>query len=433
MGDPPDAAARGRRVRLERMARARDVDMRRVALKHGILVAGLALLAAVRDSAWVLLYPPAYIGLDLLRNWTLRRAMESAEVGATTFRLIVAQHWLWIATFTALAVWIASEDSYVSQLAAFVLLMAQALHSVSIDSNSEDYAIADVVVVAVGFQLVVWHGSGWATPGEQLFLHLALFLMVAFMVQAMLQNFQAIRTLERTASRLRRAQRSGVVGQLASGIAHDFNNLLTVMRGNLELIREVPEHERPALLQEIETAAKRGGQLVSRLSTAGRGEATVFEAVPLRPVIESCERMARSTLPANVRLRVDLRDAPFTVAADPAQLELALLNLVVNARDALPLGGTILLRAAPGEANRVRITVSDDGEGMTPEVLARATEAYETTKPPGKGTGLGLAMVKAFVDDAGGTLRFDSTPGAGTEVEIVLPAAPGVARAFAAA
>ena len=200
------------------------------------------------------------------------------------------------------------------------------------------------------------------------------------------------------------------------------------MRGNLELLREVPEGERPALLQEIELAAARGGQLVARLSTTGRADGAIPSVAPLRPTIDRFAQMARSTLPANVRFMVDMRDAPATVAADGAQLELALLNLAVNARDALPGGGTILVRVADiDKGRRVRLTVEDDGEGMTPEILSRATEAYETTKPAGKGTGLGLAMVRAFVEEAGGTLRFESTPGIGTQVEITLDAGPAIA------
>ena len=414
------------------MAGALEVDGSLRAAKHMMLVAAFALLAWMQGSIWLLLLAPGYTVIDLLCAGIVRRVVGRAEIDRSAIMILLAQHIVCTATFAGIAIGIASLGTYAMQLSAFMLLAAQALHSIASHCESREYGACDVVVIGTALQAVALIGSGWATPAEAIFIHCGLALVTLYFGLAVARTTQTRKRLRRTSDRLLRVQRSGVVGELASGIAHDFNNLLTVMRGNLELLREVPEHERPALLQEIETAAARGGQLVARLSSTAR-DAPAARA-PLAPVLERVERMARSTLPANVKLVVDRRDAPAVVAADPAQLELALLNLAVNARDALPSGGTVLIRAAAvAGGRRVRLTVTDDGEGMTPELLARATEPYETTKPVGKGSGLGLAMVKAFVDEAGGTLRFESARGHGTEVEIVLPVELDVAGSAVAA
>ena len=424
----------GRRGRIAGILRVLDAHPGDLIGKHAIITAGVVLLAIIQETIWVILFSPFYLALNLLVSSYAKRVAARIEVSTLAFRSVLAVYFIFALTFSSLAIWTASHDSYVCQSAAFILLSGQALHSIATTTRSRDLAWMDVAIVAVSLQVVTWIGNVWATPTESAFMHVALGLVTVFLVHASYQADRLSRRLQTTSVRLTNAQRSGVMGEMASGIAHDFNNLLTVMRGNLELLREVPEGERAALLAEVELAARRGGDLVSRLLTTGRPEGRTATMSPLAPAMDRFAQLARGTFPANVNLVVDLKDAPETVAADAAQLELALLNLAVNARDALPAGGTILVRAETMADRRfVRLTVEDDGEGMSPEVLARATDAYETTKPAGEGTGLGLAMVKGFVEEAGGTLTLESTPGLGTQVEIILPVDPYTTGLFDAA
>jgi PAS domain S-box-containing protein len=232
---------------------------------------------------------------------------------------------------------------------------------------------------------------------------------------------------------LRQAQKMEAVGQLTGGIAHDFNNLLTPIMGGLELI--AARVEDPRLKRIAETAlesTRRGAKLTGQLLAFSRIQRISMAPVAVNEVIEAMQRLLRHTIGGAVRIETRLDPAAGHGVCDANQLENAILNLAINARDAMAKGGTLtistdrvqLTEAADHPAGEfVRIVVADTGEGMSPDVLARATEPFFSTKPLGKGTGLGLAQVYGIAQQAGGTLRIDSEPGRGTSVEILLPAA----------
>ncbi len=238
---------------------------------------------------------------------------------------------------------------------------------------------------------------------------------------------------------LRQAQKMESVGQLTGGIAHDFNNLLAAVLGNLELLaKRLPDD--PRLRRYVDGAiegARRGASLTQRMLAFSRRQELRLEAVDLSSLVrDMADLLVRSIGPAiRVETRFPVRLAPAHVDAN--QLESTLLNLVVNARDAMPGGGDIVIggRAETvGPANPqglsaghyVVLVVSDTGEGMDATTLARATEPFFTTKVVGKGTGLGLAMVHGLAAQSGGTLRILSTPGQGTTVEVWLPVSEDV-------
>lgn len=232
------------------------------------------------------------------------------------------------------------------------------------------------------------------------------------------------------------AQKMEALGQLTGGLAHDFNNILTVIIGNLSALAEqcpgraeIAEYVVPAV-----NAARRGSELIKGLLSFSRTQPLEMRAVEVGPLLDAVARFVQPSLPE--RLRLVLGAAPPALAAwtDPYQLQNALLNLVFNARDALPGGGEVRLSAAldelaPAAAARldvatgryVRIEVADDGCGMDEATLARACEPLFTTKQIGLGTGLGLAMVQGFVRQSGGALQLTSRPGAGTRVALLIP------------
>ena len=226
---------------------------------------------------------------------------------------------------------------------------------------------------------------------------------------------------------LERSQRVEALGRMAGGIAHDFNNLLGVIRGYAELILRYPqsEAERQSGLEEIVRAADRGARLTSQLLAFGRRQLLKPHAVDLRAALAEMDAMLRKILGDDVLLEVRVPEALWATV-DPGRLEQVVLNLVTNARDAMPSGGRMTIEAAAGEA-RGRETVvlrfSDTGVGMPAEVLAHLFEPFFTTKAEGKGTGLGLATVYGIVGQSGGSVSVESAPGAGTAFEVVLPAA----------
>jgi signal transduction histidine kinase len=221
----------------------------------------------------------------------------------------------------------------------------------------------------------------------------------------------------------RRAQRMEAVGRLTSGIAHDFNNLLTVVAGNLDLLRPrlATDPEAAPLLAAAEDAAARGGTLTRQLLAFGRRAPLQPEAVPVNELVEEVMAMLGRTLPRRITLQIALDTAAGAAVVDRAALANALLNLVLNARDAMPEGGTITLATAR-TGPHVRLEVRDTGHGMDARTLERATEPFFTTKPLGEGSGMGLAMVQGFAAQSGGALALDSRPGAGTTVRLDLPA-----------
>ncbi|MCK8785658.1 CHASE3 domain-containing protein [Roseomonas sp. NAR14] len=247
---------------------------------------------------------------------------------------------------------------------------------------------------------------------------------------------------------LRESQKMQAIGQLTGGIAHDFNNLLTVILGNLEFVRPKLDAQ-PALQTRLERAAwaaQRGATLTGQLLAFARKQPLAPAPIDLAAAVPQFVPLLRRTLGEHIDVRYVETAGLWPAMADAAQLESALLNLALNARDAMPAGGRLTIELAnkvldeayAGAHAEVRpgdyamLAVSDTGHGMTPEVLARVFEPFFTTKPTGKGTGLGLAMVFGFVKQSGGHVKVYSEPGEGTTVKLYLPRAMGALPAAAA-
>jgi PAS domain S-box-containing protein len=239
-------------------------------------------------------------------------------------------------------------------------------------------------------------------------------------------------------AQVRQSQKLESVGRLAGGIAHDFNNLLTVISSCVEALKEDVAAGLPAVprdIEEIASAARRAGELTRQLLGFARKQAIAPVPLDLSAVVRDAGKLLARVLPEDVELVTAFRPGLWTVRCDPGQIEQVILNLAINARDAMPRGGRLTFETGNVDIDDravalhpfmragayVRLRIGDTGVGMTPEVRAHVFEPFFTTKAPGKGTGLGLAMVYGIVKQSGGYVLVDSEPGRGTTFEIYFP------------
>lgn len=240
---------------------------------------------------------------------------------------------------------------------------------------------------------------------------------------------------EKAQEQLRQAQKMETIGQLTGGVAHDFNNLLMAVMGNLDLLRKRMPND-PKLHRLVDGAlqgAERGASLTQRLLAFARQQDLHAVPVDLRSLIEGMTDLLDRSLGPRVAVRLDIPDMLPPARIDANQLELAILNLAINSRDAMPDGGSIDIRVAEYQAKKndpalqpgryLKLSVVDTGTGMTPETLKKAVEPFFSSKPLGKGTGLGLSMVHGLAVQLGGALQLTSTVGKGTSATLLLPVA----------
>jgi PAS domain S-box-containing protein len=236
----------------------------------------------------------------------------------------------------------------------------------------------------------------------------------------------------------RQSQKMEAIGQLAGGVAHDFNNLLTVIMGNTDLLLSDTSANDPKRgpLTDVRTAAERAADLTRQLLAFSRKQILEPKLVDVHEVVSGIEKMLRRLIGEDVELATDLAADPSWVKVDPGQLEQVVMNLVMNARDAMPRGGRLTIRTRtldPGEpvdleetaSPKVAISISDTGTGIPPEVKTHLFEPFFTTKGIGKGTGLGLATVFGIVKQSGGDITVESKPGKGATFTVILPSQPG--------
>jgi len=237
---------------------------------------------------------------------------------------------------------------------------------------------------------------------------------------------------KRLEEQFRQAQKMESIGRLAGAVAHDFNNLLTVIKGYAELGLGELTSQDDALyepLAQIRDAANRAEDLAGRLLAFSRPKGARARSIVVNDLVGNFRKLLAGVLGDSIRLEIALDPAAGAIHADPTQMEQVLLNLAVNARDAMPDGGRLIVETSTDLASRqVRLKVRDTGVGMTPEVMEHIFEPFFTTKPEGKGTGLGLATVYGIVKQAQGRIEVTSEPGKGTTFVLLLPQADTAPR-----
>ena len=248
----------------------------------------------------------------------------------------------------------------------------------------------------------------------------------AALVQANAELKVQISERTKAEDQLRQAQKMQALGQLTGGIAHDFNNLLTVIQGSADMLArpDLPEDKRLRFAEAAVQASGRAAALTGQLLAFARRQPLRAEVIDVNELIGGMIDLLDRTLGERIAITTDLSLGACAVQADRAQLESALLNIAVNARDAMPEGGSLAIATAPAEGESgpmVAISVTDSGAGMDKETVTRAFEPFFTTKTMGKGTGLGLSQVYGFATQSGGDVQIASTAGKGTTVTLLLP------------
>ncbi len=241
---------------------------------------------------------------------------------------------------------------------------------------------------------------------------------------------EAQQEMEKLQLKLAQSQKLDALGQLTGGVAHDFNNLLMVISGSLNALKKVAADDPKALraVQAIDAASQRGAALTSQLLSFARRQSVNPQTIDVRDCIFSLREVLDTGLGSAIELHIEVDDGIWPITVDPAEFETALVNLVINARDAMPQGGNVTVLASNVfvddggiKGDFVAIKVRDTGVGIPDDVVARIFDPFFTTKPIGKGTGLGLSQVHGFVYQAGGTIAVDSELGKGTSFTVCLP------------
>ena len=431
---------------VERLVRCREmqVEGKDIGLVEARWVRRDGAVAIVEGGSSAILFDGAPAWLTVVRDVTTqRKAEEEIERAASELRLSEERYRvlfdgmpLPIILFDPATLEILQANDAALQLYGYTETELLARTMTDLKVERDDPELRQVASVAppsrASGRAVRWRGMKQhrRKDGSTLDLEITSHLITVGGRRAVLaQNVDVTEKL-RLEEQLRQSQKMEAVGRLAGGIAHDFNNILAVILADADYAKEqVGEDEQlKSLLEEIESAAARAASLTHQLLAFSRRQVLQPRVLSLNVVVSEMDRMLRRIIGEDVKLELELDPLLASVKADPGQLEQVIMNLVVNARDALPPGGRVTIRtqnanAAPSEigSDCVVLTVSDDGTGMDAETVARIFEPFFTTKAVGKGTGLGLATVFGIVKQSGGVVHVVSEIGHGSSFNVFLP------------
>ncbi len=400
--------------------------------RHGILFC-LVLLGYIGfDYLVPLIWFGIYMSTSVLSYFLLERMINDRRF--RVYLSVLAVFALRIVLLRIFLLYLWFQPEAILQMPAICLLLASVRFSINQKTRIKTYSliqaagdVAVLVIIAIHFLFILPDTptnliGGLSTAG-----------FVIYYLVTLQQAYVGLAAYEKIQQRSVQAQKMEAVGNLTGGVAHDFNNILTVVMGNLELYREVDDPlERDELVHKAREAAERASVLTSQLLAFSRQTALQEEAVATKLFLEEMHALTERILPADIQFECSCPDNTWPMWVDRVQLGIAILNLVINARDAMPNGGTMRLTAhnipqgsdvdPSKDSDYVKLCLADEGDGIASDIHDRVFEPFFTTKDIGKGSGLGLSMVKGFVEQSGGTVDIRSAPDRGTKICLSIPA-----------
>ncbi|WP_375552678.1 ATP-binding protein [Rhodophyticola porphyridii] len=410
-----------------------------IVVRWSVITVGALALWYAMAAPLPLIWAMSYIVIDASYVSIMRRWRPPVRLPG--YMMIMAMNIVTSSAFAVMPYYLITTDQLGLTFAGLCGFLGTCVHNLVRHRGLTHVAVWDVILMGIGAALVAWvFVRNAASTGEAVLIltgvvGLSVYFGVAYMgslhIRGRLNKAEMIRA---------EAQKMEAVGRLTGGVAHDFNNILTVILGNLDLYEELDHPgERDSVVREAQVAANRAATLTAQLLSFS-GRATLRpEPIEIAEFLDGMGTMYRRILPATITLIMDAGPPGLTCRADPNQLSTALLNLVINARDAMPEGGHISVTARPrklpypqaphrSDGRRLSgrfcaIAVRDNGPGIPEARLEEVKAPFFTTKPLGKGSGLGLSMVVGFAEQTEGALSLRNRPEGGLEATLVLPQA----------
>lgn len=409
-------------------------------------IAQMCVLTVASMSAWLVMgmWPiPVWLAIHyflvLSEKYVLHRTAENPS--RRIFLTVLFINILISVLFYILAVSVWFMDGLIYQYAAMALLVGAMMHTLLIRSRVWQVVVCHMLMNAIAFVMMsVWFFTADFSGPEQFSSAVVAGCMLTYFIVLTWEATRLHKDHRITSKALERSHKMEAIGTFSGGIAHDFNNVLNVVIGNLELARDPDNpYDQKQLLDEARTAALHGAKLTEQLMSLGRSKDAVATHVDVSNVVADARALLQRVLPANIALSVEEDSFLPILFVEESTLHASILNLGLNARDAMEKGGNIVIEArlepyqqvprdgviaAPsGPTSYVCVSVEDTGTGIESKNIARVTEPFFSTKGDSGGTGLGLTMVAGFVQRSGGALNIESEKGTGTKVSIFLPVA----------
>lgn len=432
---PPNDTQASKLRQIDSIATAEPIGSLNFALHSGLLLFGgigtIWLFGAWSIAAIVVVYVSALTLEKAVAVWASRTR------NAALYWPVLGLLFLRAAACNLLVVWVWAEDGDIFKMAALALLIAATINIFVYHATYPRIIACVVIPIAFGFGAIAWMFYLEFGLSPEFLAAAVIFICTApYCALSLVQAIKRWEELEVTRNALSQSQKQDALGKLVSGVAHDFNNILAVTLGNAEMLKDATGAKKDMLADEIIKAAERGSSLSGQLLAFGRRSQLAPATHHVNGIFHNLHAMLDRVLPENIATTMTVAEDMPLIFVDRRQLETALLNLAINARDAMPDGGTLIITAGPcssatleaqldpdelAEGRFVCIEVSDTGIGVSSDMQKDVFDPFFTTKAVGQGSGLGLSMVLGFAKQSGGTVRFKSAPGRGTKVSLFLP------------
>ncbi|SHL47375.1 Histidine kinase-, DNA gyrase B-, and HSP90-like ATPase [Roseovarius marisflavi] len=408
---------------IDDLRRADASSATEISLRFVLIAATSLILWATTENLAMLVWGFGYIGMS--GTYILFLASRRLSGSLRTYLTFLCLSILLSCWYVSAMIYLITLDSRVYEFFGICGIIGLGLYYLSRHSDLTLLAIWDNILMSLSIlgAVLAYAGKSDSTAGMLIIAFAGLGISAYYS----LNFFEMMRTrakLRLTQEAEAEAQKMRAVGQLTSGIAHDFNNILTVIRGNLDLLTELPEaDDRDVMVNEARNSVDRAAHLVRQLLAFSRKSQMMRSDLELGSFLKAFRASLQGLLPDSISIDVAMPPEDIRIRTDRHLLEAALLNCALNARDAMmPRGGTLRLRTeqstTPGE---IAILIEDSGPGLHEDIIDRVTEPFFTTKSVGEGSGLGLSMVKGFAEQSGGRLELNNLPQGGLQVALFLP------------